>query len=313
MPGYKYYLKHAFKLLIYCIYPVLELYGYFVFCGIFCLENREFNQWLSFIIYVIYNYLLLYKIVIYLALFTIEDKSTLNFFTCTDKNSTRKSFKGMNPYVIENMLDRTSENVKICEICKTYKPHRAHHSSVMNRCYLKYDHHCIWLDIVIGYHNYKSFYLFLCVNMLTWLIFLIIIGIDLIMKMDDDFNVGTINYIICIILYFIAAVFNGFLLIKHSILISRNETTVECLAIDLYLKHDYSMIHVFQEGNILNFSPSTDRRILNPYNIGIQNNWAQVFGHDKLKWLQPINTSLSNGLKFKNNYENEENDVELYI
>jgi palmitoyltransferase len=35
---------------------------------------------------------------------------------------------------------------KFCQKCNIYKPFRAHHCSVCNRCVLKMDHHCPWIN-----------------------------------------------------------------------------------------------------------------------------------------------------------------------
>jgi len=47
-----------------------------------------------------------------------------------------------------------------CNKCKGVKPPRAHHCSVCERCVLKMDHHCPWMNNCIGLNNQKAFVLF---------------------------------------------------------------------------------------------------------------------------------------------------------
>lgn len=48
-----------------------------------------------------------------------------------------------------------------CTRCSLYKPDRAHHCHHCGRCIKKLDHHCIFISSCIGFHNYKSFLLFI--------------------------------------------------------------------------------------------------------------------------------------------------------
>jgi len=50
---------------------------------------------------------------------------------------------------------------KFCNRCKAFKPLRAHHCSVCNRCIIKMDHHCPWVNNCVGIGNHKLFLLFL--------------------------------------------------------------------------------------------------------------------------------------------------------
>ncbi|KAI8919025.1 DHHC palmitoyltransferase-domain-containing protein [Powellomyces hirtus] len=49
-----------------------------------------------------------------------------------------------------------------CKTCKVYKPPRSHHCSVCDRCVLKMDHHCPWLNNCIGHANQGYFLRFVC-------------------------------------------------------------------------------------------------------------------------------------------------------
>ena len=53
-----------------------------------------------------------------------------------------------------------SSMVKKCQHCKCVKPPRSHHCSTCDRCVLKMDHHCPWMNNCIGLRNQKAFLLF---------------------------------------------------------------------------------------------------------------------------------------------------------
>lgn len=307
MGAYADFFKHALKIVVYSVYPLLELYGYFVFCGIFCLEGSVMENWGIVFQFVIYNFLIMIKIIVYLELFIIEDKNTLELFPRTEKNDDTRTFDNINPFILNGMLDQSSETVQTCPICKTYKPPRTHHCSIKNRCYLKFDHYCPLFDSAIGYHNYKAFYQFLVINFLSTTYFLVIIGIELFFT--ENRNTLTIsNYIVSLSMYFIVFFINGLHLCAHTRLISLNETCVEYNAINSYIRGDYSYTHIFQEGPIKAFTSSKDRKVLNPYNLGVKNNWSEVFGKKPIEWFKPSFSSLGNGFSFKTNTNTGEED-----
>lgn len=56
-----------------------------------------------------------------------------------------------------------------CDRCDLWRPARGHHEKVTNKCVLRLDHFCGWVDNTVAYRNHKCFFLFLvyiltCIN-----------------------------------------------------------------------------------------------------------------------------------------------------
>ncbi|KAL4618257.1 palmitoyltransferase ZDHHC3-like [Arapaima gigas] len=57
--------------------------------------------------------------------------------------------------------ERGCEGWTICSRCETYRPPRAHHCRVCQRCIRRMDHHCPWINNCVGELNQKYFIQFL--------------------------------------------------------------------------------------------------------------------------------------------------------
>ncbi|ETK90770.1 hypothetical protein F441_05657 [Phytophthora nicotianae CJ01A1] len=53
------------------------------------------------------------------------------------------------------------DGMSYCRRCRHFRPQRAHHCSVCNRCIAHLDHHCPWVNNCIGRDNYRYFFSFL--------------------------------------------------------------------------------------------------------------------------------------------------------
>ncbi|KAG8231418.1 hypothetical protein J437_LFUL012428 [Ladona fulva] len=53
------------------------------------------------------------------------------------------------------------EDWTVCTRCETYRPPRAHHCRICNRCIRRMDHHCPWINNCVGEQNQKYFIQFL--------------------------------------------------------------------------------------------------------------------------------------------------------
>lgn len=306
----KEFLRDSLRIIICCLYPLSELYLYFVFSGILSFSSKDsLSDWVAVLCYLFYNYLLLYKIIVYIELFAIEEKSTLDLFPQLEKVKVEATFSGVNPFVVESIRRSSARQVQICELCGTYKPPRTHHSTARNKCYLKYDHYCTFLDTVIGYHNYKMFYQFLAVTTFTSGGFFGLVLADMLATWGRRTKTSLVNYIVGCSIAWIIFCSTASMLVIHTIQICRNETTIEAQAINRYIQGDISFTHVFHEGPIKDFLKSTDRKQLNPYNLGVKENWLEVFGNRPLDWLRPVPSSRGNGILFKTNTQDQEENA----
>jgi hypothetical protein len=66
----------------------------------------------------------------------------------------------------------------MCSQCQTYKPERAHHCRICDRCVSRMDHHCPWMNNCIGIGNLKHFTLFLLYVWTASALALVLFGVN---------------------------------------------------------------------------------------------------------------------------------------
>lgn len=120
-----------------------------------------------------------------------------------------------------------------CEICKSFKLNRTHHSKKLNCCVYKFDHFCKWLGIAINYGNYKLFlqYVTLC---LIECVIIFVISLYRLVLMQKWLGLSIMYLAITALLILCLAS----LLAIHLKLISDNQTTVEFLNYRWLKKND---------------------------------------------------------------------------
>eukprot|EP01134_Creolimax_fragrantissima_P007298 CFRG7298T1 len=162
--------------------------------------------------------------------------------------------------------------VRLCRKEKLVKPDRVHHCSICERCILRYDHHCPWINNCVGFKNYKYFYCFL---LYTFIFCLYVVGTGIPFVVDwltsnDTGNTRQAAYPLLLSLVIIGGLFalmvSG-LLFFHTYLISVNKTTVE---------HNFNPQFVV---------PSKRK---NAYDLGLLNNWKYIMGRNPALWLIPV-------------------------
>ncbi|KAA0148932.1 hypothetical protein FNF27_04903 [Cafeteria roenbergensis] len=160
-----------------------------------------------------------------------------------------------------------SDGTAHCRMCKEPKPVRAHHDSVSGQCILRMDHFCPWTGNTIGLCNYKPFFQFVTYAMLTCALLTLanpsgVLG-GLLKSDSSTGNPGpvrqTFGRLLASVLALSFALTLAFFVAMHSVIISRNQTTLEA---------------------------GLDER---SFNLGsLLANWKAVFGENKWAWFLPI-------------------------
>ena len=149
------------------------------------------------------------------------------------------------------------------------KPPRSHFDSVTNKLVLNMDHYCPWMFNVVGFRNYRYFFLFL-----LWLwvgcVYAIIMTIvpffsirkhrevfGIIVPKKDSANVSFMFIICCAICFSIS-----FLFFWHLYLILTGQTTIEYHINRSKKREGATRGHLY----------------MNPYDMGRRKNWQHVMG-----------------------------------
>lgn len=288
---------NLFNSVISAIYPVTTSYTYYVLVGKYCIDAKQFDSVFTLVVFLIYHVLIIYKLIFFMRILVIDDTNTTNRFPNKTASSQSITLKYFNPFIEQEIIDKKMTVLKTCRMCATYKPPRTHHCSICKRCFLKFDHHCSFLGVCIAFHNYKFFYIFICINLIHCVFLIPLIMFELFHNKKLLNSVKT-HFIITITLQFIKLIISLNSLVFHTRLILKNETQIENKALNAFMKGDQCVRFIYQEGPILNDQDVFERDENNPYNIGMSENWNQVFGEDPLKWFLPIFTSLGDGINF---------------
>jgi len=170
---------------------------------------------------------------------------------------------------------------RFCTTCNIYKPDRAHHCRMCDRCVLRMDHHCPWIANCVGFYNYKFFLLFLFYDILSAVYILIAafprlllvfrVMTDVPYWLTHDLFV-CLGYLFCLLIAIILSIFLSF----HIKLTLGAMTTIE-----LREKHDVA-------ANRHQFDVAHKK-----FDRGAMGNWLHVFGPAWM-WLLPLQPRRDN-------------------
>jgi len=172
--------------------------------------------------------------------------------------------------------------VRYCEKCLAIKPDRSHHCSVCEKCTLKMDHHCPWVNNCVGFHNYKFFLLFLgyAISYCLWIAatsFQFFLRIWL--YREEDIVAGSHKYQVLFV-FFVSILFSlslSSLFWYHIWLLLHNRSTLEQFRAPMFENN-----HSDPEG----------------WSLGKLDNIREVMGPNAWLWLVPVKTALGDGITF---------------
>eukprot|EP01103_Thecamoeba_quadrilineata_P010391 TRINITY_DN2230_c1_g1_i1.p1 TRINITY_DN2230_c1_g1~~TRINITY_DN2230_c1_g1_i1.p1 ORF type:complete len:227 (+),score=3.12 TRINITY_DN2230_c1_g1_i1:336-1016(+) len=195
----------------------------------------------------------------------------------------------------------TSLSIKYCEMCKASKPDRSHHCGRCQRCVLKMDHHCPWINNCVGWRNMKAFvllctyvYLF-CANILGFSIYYIIVS-DFFQHYGQYVATYTLIMIMDVLAIIIGLMLSLFI-INHYYLIGRNLTAIEYWRARQQIAETSGIPQGFRS----RWCPMCTPVLESPYDVGTFENFSQVFGRNPLLWPFPLPSGNGDGVDWQVN------------
>ncbi|KAH7667922.1 Protein S-acyltransferase protein [Dioscorea alata] len=190
-----------------------------------------------------------------------------------------------NPDIPLHEVKKNGE-LRFCMKCSCYRPPRAHHCSICDKCILKMDHHCIWVSNCVGHQNYKIFILVVMYALATCghaTILLICAARDVFKTQEQTGEAYKISHITCGALLFPVTFVLTMLFLWHIYLALHNKTTIE---------HAQGV----RERCLLDGVADIHRH---PYDLGAYENFSLLFGRNAACWICPTKVDNGSGLHFR--------------
>lgn len=184
---------------------------------------------------------------------------------------------------------KKSGEARWCRKSEAYKPDRSHYCSATERCVLRMDHYCPWLNNTVGYANHKFFLQFLVYSSSACLL-----GSIKTVQLLASVSLPPTMVLMLVEAGAIGTLLSGILIpftTFHCWLLCNNMTTIE-----------------FCE---YRFSPDREHRSSrHRYDVGLYNNLASVLGGNPLLWLLPVGAPLGDGLSFPMRLEDASKELD---
>ena len=178
-------------------------------------------------------------------------------------------------HALDARLRKNDDFHQACNKCGLLRPPRTHHCSVCQKCVLKMDHHCPWLNGCVGFMNYRYFVTFLiwvtCVSVFGSLVFGAALFSTASVLKDSLESPIFLSFVLCCTL----GVAVGLLAGSHVYMVLHNQTTIE----------SYSDSREQREAK------RRGELVRNKYDLGRTRNFEEVFGNGKFwtgLWLFPF-------------------------
>ncbi|KAK9462965.1 DHHC palmitoyltransferase-domain-containing protein [Lipomyces oligophaga] len=186
-----------------------------------------------------------------------------------------------------------------CSQCQAMKPDRAHHSNELGRCVLKMDHFCPWVGSIIGFANYKCFFLLIGTAGFYSLFIAVTTIIFTVIYSHERHHLVAQFVIVDVVSALFASVIIPFFS-THLFYICSNKTTIE------YLNRKYR-VYTLSIAGVVPEKPNV-RAVATTgpgaplWNVSVWHNWKSVMGTYPWDWVLPWTfCNASNGYTFEYN------------
>ncbi|KAI8823062.1 DHHC palmitoyltransferase-domain-containing protein [Fimicolochytrium jonesii] len=195
-------------------------------------------------------------------------------------------------YPPTQMLETKQDGApRFCTKCNNWKPDRSHHCSICERCVLKLDHHCPWINNCVGFANYKYFYLFILYTFLYCIFIFTTMAVSLVNREDliqGLVGIGFQNTFLLIVSGVFALCLLAFVGVHTGLLVD-NRSTIESLEGARRVRLEDGTTRLAKEKHL--------------FDMGYKKNFIEVFGPRWELWLVPVYTSIGDGHSFPYNKE----------
>jgi len=178
------------------------------------------------------------------------------------------------------------QGIRYCARCRLYRPPRAFHCRKTQRCVLRMDHFCPWVNNCVGFYNHKAFVLF-C----FWAGWTILHYHAFFIRRFYEIMTQPIPPAAPVLFF----VVDFCIFAPVSILI----LALFGWQFQLLVRGKTSMEHSVEQR--ARATDPSKRKAKHPYDLGVVKNFTGFFGSNPLLWLAPWTPTVGDGLAFPTN------------